>query len=107
MIPDGPALVSIASRLTLALLLVSIALTFIRLVIGPRAADRIVALDLIAVLIVAFLGAYAALAGDTSFLDVAIAYALIAFLGTVALSRFLLRSRRKTPPVGPSKEKAP
>ena len=107
MIPDGPTLVTIASRLALALLLVSVALTFVRLVIGPRAADRIVALDLIAVLIVAFLGAYAALAGDTSFLDVAIAYALIAFLGTVALARFLLRSRPKTPPAGPSKENAP
>jgi len=46
------------------------------------------------VLIVAFLAAYAVQAGDTSFLDVAIAYALVAFLGTVALARFLLRSRR-------------
>ena len=51
------------------------------------------ALDLITVLIVAFLAAYAVSSGDTSFLDVAIAYALVAFLGTVALSRFLLRSR--------------
>ena len=107
MIADGMTMVQLAGRLALVLLLASVALAFIRLVIGPRAADRIVALDLIAVLIVAFLGAYAAVAGDTSFLDVAIAYALIAFLGTVALARFLLRSRRKTPPAGPSKENAP
>jgi multicomponent Na+:H+ antiporter subunit F len=45
--------------LTLALLIVSMALVFIRLVRGPQAADRMVSLDLIAVLIVAFLGAYA------------------------------------------------
>lgn len=107
MMVDGPTLVQLAGRLTLAVIIVSIALTFIRLVRGPRAADRIVALDLIAVLIVAFLGAYAVLAGDTSFLDVAIAYALIAFLGTVALSRFLLRSRRKTPRNDPPRKENP
>ena len=93
MIVDGHTLVVWTSRLTLAVVIVSMALAFVRLVRGPRAADRIVALDLIAVLIVAFVGAYAVHAGDTSFLDVAIAYALVAFLGTVALSRYLLRSR--------------
>ena len=93
MIIDSQALVQIASRFTLALLIVSMALAFIRLVRGPQAADRVVALDLISVLIVAFLAAYAVQAGDTSFLDVAIAYALVAFLGTVALARFLMRSR--------------
>ena len=93
MIVDSQTVVQIASRLVLVLLIVSMALAFIRLVRGPQAADRVVALDLIAVLIVAFLAAYAVHAGDTSFLDVAIAYALVAFLGTVALARFLLRSR--------------
>ena len=53
-------------------------------------------LDLIAIMIVAFLGAYAVHVEDTSFLDVAIAYALIAFLGTVALARYLFRSRNAT-----------
>ena len=89
---DGPVAVLAASRLTLLVLLISMALSCIRLVRGPQAADRVVALDLISVLIVAFLAAYAVNTGDTSFLDVAIAYALVAFLGTVALSRFLLRS---------------
>jgi len=107
MIPEGPTLVSVASRLALALLLVSVALAFIRLVRGPRAADRIVALDLITVLIVAFIGAYAVFAADTSFLDVAIAYALIAFLGTVALSRFLLRSRGRKSTIPPPHKDEP
>lgn len=91
---DGLMLVETASRLSLALLLVSAALVFIRLVKGPTAADRVVALDLIAILVVAFLAAYAVHSREIAFLDVAIAYALIAFLGTVALSRFLIRSRR-------------
>ena len=79
----------------------SIALTFVRLVRGPQAADRVVSLDLISIMIVAFLGAYAVHVKDTSFLDVAIAYALIAFLGTVALARYLFRSRSR-PGDGPN-----
>ena len=82
-----------ASRIALILLLLSMALVLIRLIKGPQAADRVVALDLISILIVAFLGAFTIYSGHTSFLDVAIAYALVAFLGTVALSRYLLRSK--------------
>jgi multicomponent Na+:H+ antiporter subunit F len=87
-------LFTFASRISLVLLLISIILTFIRLVKGSHAADRIVAIDLISILIVAFLAAYSIHTQETSFLDVAIAYALIAFLGTVAFSRFLIRSTK-------------
>jgi len=93
--PTDSFLVVAASRFALIVLLISIALALVRLIKGPAAADRIVALDLISVLIVAFLAAYSIYAGETSFLDVAIGYALIAFLGTVALARFLMRSAQK------------
>lgn len=89
------SLVVFAGRFALGVLLVSIFLASARLIRGPDAADRIVALDLVSVLIVAFLTAYSIFSGETSFLDVAIGYALIAFLGTVALARFLLRSTMK------------
>lgn len=88
-------IVVIAGRFALIVLLISIGLAMVRLIKGPDAADRIVALDLISILIVAFLAAYSIHAGDTSFLDVAIGYALIAFLGTVALARFLMRSAQR------------
>ena len=92
--PGGDVLVGYAGRFSLVVLLISIAFAFIRLAKGPDAADRIVALDLISILIVAFLAVYSIYARETSFLDVAIAYALIAFLGTVALARFLIRSAK-------------
>ena len=95
--PADSYLVIVASRFALVLLLISIVLPLVRLIKGPDAADRIVALDLMSMLIVAFLATQSIYAGETSFLDVAIAYALIAFLGTVALARFLMRSaQRKT-----------
>lgn len=93
--PVDSSPVAIAGQFALAVLLISIILALARLVKGPAAADRIVALDLISILIVAFLAAYSIYAGETSFLDVAIGYALIAFLGTAALARFLMRSALK------------
>jgi multicomponent Na+:H+ antiporter subunit F len=84
-----------ATELTLVLLLLGVVLAFIRLLIGPDPADRIVAMDLISILIVAFLAAYSIYRDEKSFLDVAIAYALIAFLGTVALARYRERLAKK------------
>jgi len=87
--------VEIAGQFALAVLLISMILALVRLIRGPAAADRIVALDLISILIVAFTATYSVYSGETSFLDVAIGYALIAFLGTVALARFLERTAIK------------
>ena len=58
------SVVEIAGRFSLALLLLSMVLALIRLIRGPAAADRIVALDLISMLIVAFLAVYSVFAGD-------------------------------------------
>jgi multicomponent Na+:H+ antiporter subunit F len=90
--PFTGSAVEIGGQFALAVLLISMVLALFRLIKGPAAADRIVALDLISILIVAFMAAYSVFSGETSFLDVAIGYALIAFLGTVALARFLVRS---------------
>jgi multicomponent Na+:H+ antiporter subunit F len=105
MLPETILAHSVA--ITSVMLLSGMALAFIRLLKGPDAADRIVALDLISVLIVALLAVFAIAADETSFLDVAIAYALVAFLGTVALARFrmrigeLQRKQQKTDGEGP------
>ena len=90
--PIDSSPVEIAGLFALAVLLISILLVLVRLVKGPAAADRVVALDLMSILIVAFLATYSVFAREISFLDVAIGYALVAFLGTVALARFLMRS---------------
>ena len=90
------SVIAIVGPIALATVLVALGLTFFRLVKGPDAADRIVALDLISILIVALVAIYSTYSREISFLDVAIAYALIAFLGTVALARFLMRSSRSS-----------
>lgn len=69
---------------------------FIRLVKGPSLPDRIVALDMMTVLIVSFCGLYAIQSGEPAFVDVAIVVAIIGFLATVALARFVDRSQRRS-----------
>jgi multicomponent Na+:H+ antiporter subunit F len=86
-----------SAQLTLVLLLAAMFLAGIRLVRGPDPADRIMALDLISVLIVGFLAALSVYTRRSAVLDVAIAYALVAFLGTVALARWLERRAARRP----------
>lgn len=86
-------MIPLTGGITLALLLVSMLMVLIRMWRGPSTADRVVALDLFSVLVVAILVVLAILREESAALDVAIAYALIAFLGTVALARFILGRR--------------
>lgn len=78
---------------TIAFLMLSCGMTlaFIQLVRGPTLPDRVVALDLFAVLSTAFLTVYAIDTDQQVFLDVAIVLALIAFLGTVAFALYIER----------------
>lgn len=73
------------------MVMLGVAFAFFRLLKGPSLPDRIVALDMMTVLIVAFCGLYAIRSNDTAFVDVAIVVAIIGFLATVALARFVER----------------
>ena len=75
-----------------AMIFGTVALALIRLAKGPTLPDRVVALDMMTVAIVAFCGLAAIRSGDTAFLDVALVLALVGFLATVALARFAERA---------------
>ena len=79
------------------LLISGVIFAFIRLVKGPSMPDRVVALDMMTVAIVAFCGLAAIRSNTPAFLDVALVLALVGFLATVALARFAERNtaRRK------------
>ncbi len=64
-------------------------LTFWRIVRGPTMMDRIVALDLFAALIMAQLVTLVLISGFVSYLNAAAAIAVISFIATVALARYL------------------
>jgi len=76
-----------------ALLIMSAAfvLAFIRLLRGPSLPDRVVALDLMATIGIAFIAAYAVLTNQSVYLDVASVVALISFLATIAFAYYARR----------------
>jgi len=76
------------------MLTVAALLTLVRVVRGPTLPDRVVAIDLIGVVIVGVIVVSAAATGEQAFLDVAIVIALISFVGTVAYARYVEREER-------------
>ncbi len=78
-------------NIILLLLSAGLISVFIRLVRGPYLPDRVIALDLISVLAMGFIVAYAVRFNQPNFLDVAIILAMISFLGTVAFAYYLER----------------
>lgn len=81
-------LVTLTGAVALVLVL-AVVLAAARLVLGPTRADRAVALDLITVLGTGLVAVLAALVDSSLYLDVALAMALVGFLGTVALARYI------------------
>ena len=73
------------------LLLVSILLSALRLFLGPTGPDRAVALDSLTITSVSLIAVIGLMAARTIYLDVALVYALVSFLGVVALARYLER----------------
>ena len=83
--PSTPFLIA------LAMLAAAAGLTFIRLVKGPTLPDRVIAIDLIGVLLVCLLVLMAGATAQQAFLDVAMVVALISFVGTVAYAQYIER----------------
>jgi len=74
---------------TVLILVALMLLAMVRLFKGPTAADRVVALDAINTLVVAAMIVLAVVFRQFIFVDVAIIYALLAFVGTLYIAKYL------------------
>jgi multicomponent Na+:H+ antiporter subunit F len=75
------------------ILVVSEFLVFIRFILGPSIQDKIVALDLMITIGIGIIAVFSIISGQSAFLDIAMIFALIAFLGTVAFSYYLVKRK--------------
>ncbi len=78
----------------LPILALSAFLVFIRFIAGPNITDRVIALDLLITIGLAITSVYAIVSDQSSFLDIAMVFALIAFLGTVAFSYYIEKRKK-------------
>lgn len=76
-------------NIALITLLLAFIIAFIRLLKGPTVNDRIVALDLIASVLMAFILTYSVLVNKAIYIDITIVISLISFIGTIAISTYL------------------
>jgi multicomponent Na+:H+ antiporter subunit F len=82
-------IVELAFGVAAAVLLAYVLVCAVRLGIGPTAADRAVALDTINTLVVALMVLLGAAFDLMIIMDVALVYALLSFVGTLYIARYL------------------
>lgn len=74
-----------------------------RLFLGPSTPDRVVAADTLAVIMTAGLAWLAAFFDNPLFLDVALVYGALAFVGVVAIAR-VIETAKQQPTAGEPKQ---
>jgi len=70
-------------------LLLSCFMCLYRIGRGPSAPDRTVAIDILGIIIVGFCAILGLKTGKDFYLNIALAWALLSFIGTIALAKFL------------------
>lgn len=82
---------TIIFQICFVLLAISLVLTAYRLFKGPTAADRVLAIDLLAVITASAVLLHVLESGERVYLDVVVVLGVIVFFGTVALARTISR----------------
>ena len=81
-------------------ILVTMVLTIYRAIQGPTVYDRILAANVFGTLTVALIAIHGFMNGRPEFLDLALVYALINFIGTIAVSKYVEFSHMGRPSGG-------
>lgn len=76
-----------------AAILISMLLVLVRAFRGPTVFDRILAVNSLGTLTVLLIAVHGYMAGRPEFLDLALVYAFISFIGTIAVTRFVRYQR--------------
>jgi multicomponent Na+:H+ antiporter subunit F len=72
------------------LLAIAAVLCMVRFVRGPTAPDRVIAIDTMNSLVIGIIVLLSLYFGNHLFLDIAIVYAILAFIGNLAISKYLM-----------------
>ncbi len=80
---------NISDIVFLAVIVAGVVLCLLRMLKGPTAPDRAVAVDTIATITTALLVLLGSIFERYVYLDVALVYAVLTFIGSVAIARFL------------------
>lgn len=83
-------------KIVLVCTIILVLLTFVglyRAFVGPTAADRIVAINMISTKVTTIIVMIALISHQSSYVNVALVYALLGFLATIGLAKLILKGR--------------
>jgi len=75
--------------LTIMCLVALMALATVRLVLGPTAPDRVIAVDAVNTLVIASMILFGVVFQEIIFVDVAIVYGLLSFVSTLYVAKYI------------------
>lgn len=85
------AILTLAVTIAQAALAVAMAFAMVRMIRGPRAQDRVLGLDTLYVNSMLMLLVFGIRTGNTLYFEVSLIIAVLGFVATVALAKFLMR----------------
>jgi len=80
---------SILIQIAVAITLLSMLISLARFLKGPHKVDRIISFDVTTISSIALIGFIAALSNKIIYLDVALVYGILGFLGVIIVARYL------------------
>jgi multicomponent Na+:H+ antiporter subunit F len=75
--------------IVLIILLLAVIMAVIRIILGPTAPDRVVGLDTINTIVIVSMVVFGAINNQVIYIDVAIVYALLSFISTLFIAKYL------------------
>ncbi len=76
-------------QIAMGIAMTGVLVAALRMILGPTAADRAVALDTLTVISISLIAMGALFSGRSIYLDVAMVYAILSFIEVVAVARYL------------------
>jgi multicomponent Na+:H+ antiporter subunit F len=82
-------MVNLLLTIAVSITLLSIAISMVRFVKGPSSVDRVIAFDVMSVSSIALIAFIAVLQSRIIYMDVALVYGILGFLGVIVVARYL------------------
>ncbi len=82
-------MVNILIEIAASITLLSLVISMYRFIKGPHKVDRVISFDVMSIASIALIGFIAALSQKAIYIDVALIYGIIGFLGVIIVARFI------------------
>ncbi|MCM3758839.1 Na(+)/H(+) antiporter subunit F1 [Sporosarcina aquimarina] len=84
-------MIQIMLGISVVLFAITIAIAVLRLIIGPSMPDRVIAMDVVGVNLIAMIGVVSVVYGTKAYLEVILILGILSFISTIAFSKYIER----------------